>query len=113
MGNNDKLIKKKKLVVCFELKNENKIPEFLLQTLTFGMTRESRTSCETSLPSVVRTSPQQQQVEEQQQQLLSADGRTLLNLWLIPHFSQVLHMFHTLSVSVKPAELNVLDFIFS
>ena len=35
------------------------------------------------------------------QQLLSADGKTLLNLWFIPHFSQVLHMFKTLSVSVS------------
>lgn len=51
--------------------------------------------------SPVRNSgPHQQEVEEEQQ-LLSADGRTLLNLWFIPHFSQVLHMFQTLSVPVK------------
>ncbi|XP_051252376.1 uncharacterized protein si:ch73-242m19.1 isoform X2 [Dicentrarchus labrax] len=33
------------------------------------------------------------------QQLLSADGKNLLNLWFVPHFSQVLHMFKTLDVS--------------
>ncbi|XP_033180902.1 uncharacterized protein LOC113127098 isoform X2 [Mastacembelus armatus] len=27
------------------------------------------------------------------EQLMSADGKTLLNLWFIPHFSEVLHMF--------------------
>lgn len=66
---------------------------------------QNKTSCKILLSSVVRNS--QQQIEEDQQ-LLSADGRTLLNLWLIPHFSQILHMFHTLSVSVK---LNMLKFI--
>lgn len=35
------------------------------------------------------------------QQLLSADGKTLLNLWYIPHFSEVLHMFKTLEVLVR------------
>ncbi|KAL3968597.1 granzyme K [Sarotherodon galilaeus] len=33
------------------------------------------------------------------QQLLCADGRTLLNLWYIPHFTEVLRMFKTLDVS--------------
>ncbi|XP_070834690.1 uncharacterized protein [Chaetodon trifascialis] len=40
------------------------------------------------------------------QQLLSADGKTLLNLWFIPHFSQVLHMFSTLNVSACSAALH-------
>lgn len=39
--------------------------------------------------------------ERRPRQLLSADGRTLLNLWFIPHFSDVLHMFKTLDTSVR------------
>lgn len=35
------------------------------------------------------------------QQLLSADGKTLLNLWFLPHYSEVLHMFKTLNASVR------------
>ncbi|XP_044023592.1 uncharacterized protein si:ch73-242m19.1 isoform X2 [Siniperca chuatsi] len=40
------------------------------------------------------------------QQLLSADGKTLLNLWFIPHFSEVLHMFKTLNVSASATALH-------
>ncbi|KAM3594364.1 uncharacterized protein V6R79_006445 [Siganus canaliculatus] len=39
-------------------------------------------------------------------QLLSADGKTLLNLWFIPHFTQVLHMFETLDVLARAAALH-------
>ncbi|XP_053192243.1 uncharacterized protein si:ch73-242m19.1 [Scomber japonicus] len=39
-------------------------------------------------------------------QLLSADGKTLLNLWYIPHFTEVLHMFKTLEVSACAAALH-------
>lgn len=35
------------------------------------------------------------------QQLLCADGKTLFNLWCIPHFTEVLHMFKTLDVLVR------------
>ncbi|XP_071354884.1 uncharacterized protein [Trachinotus anak] len=38
-------------------------------------------------------------------QLLSADGKTLLNLWVVPHFSEVLHTFKTLEVSACAAAL--------
>ncbi|XP_047197601.1 coiled-coil domain-containing protein 162 isoform X2 [Hippoglossus stenolepis] len=48
----------------------------------------------------------QQQQQQQQQQLLSADGKTLLNLWVIPHFSEVLHMFKTLEISACAAALH-------
>ncbi|XP_019133387.2 uncharacterized protein si:ch73-242m19.1 [Larimichthys crocea] len=41
----------------------------------------------------------------QRRQLLSADGKTLLNLWFLPHFSQVLHVFKTLDVSECAAAL--------
>ncbi|TKS86985.1 Coiled-coil domain-containing protein 162 [Collichthys lucidus] len=41
----------------------------------------------------------------QRRQLLSADGKTLLNLWFLPPFSQVLHVFKTLDVSECAAAL--------
>ncbi|KAM6968645.1 coiled-coil domain-containing protein 162 [Tautogolabrus adspersus] len=41
-----------------------------------------------------------------QQQLLSPDGKTLQNLWCVPHFSEVLHMFKTLHVSACAAALH-------
>ncbi|XP_060918900.1 coiled-coil domain-containing protein 162 [Labrus mixtus] len=41
-----------------------------------------------------------------QQQLLSADGKTLQNLWFVPHFSEVLHMFKTLHVTACAAALH-------
>ncbi|XP_039992863.1 coiled-coil domain-containing protein 162-like [Xiphias gladius] len=40
------------------------------------------------------------------QQLLSADGKTLLDLWVIPRFSEVLHMFKTLEVSACATALH-------
>lgn len=43
----------------------------------------------------------------QRRQLLSADGKTLLNLWFLPHFSQVLHVFKTLDVSVRRLNLSL------
>uniref|UniRef100_UPI0037E99645 uncharacterized protein n=1 Tax=Semicossyphus pulcher TaxID=241346 RepID=UPI0037E99645 len=39
-------------------------------------------------------------------QLLSADGKTLLNLWFVPHFSDVLRMFKTLNVTACAAALH-------
>nr|XP_046268697.1 uncharacterized protein si:ch73-242m19.1 isoform X2 [Scatophagus argus] len=50
--------------------------------------------------------PEPRTFQRRPQQLLSADGKTLLNLWFIPHFSQVLHMFKTLSVSACAAALH-------
>ncbi|XP_073339210.1 uncharacterized protein [Pagrus major] len=50
--------------------------------------------------------PDPRTFQRRPQQLLSADGKTLLNLWFIPHFSQVLHMFKTLSVSACTAALH-------
>ncbi|XP_062252534.1 coiled-coil domain-containing protein 162-like isoform X2 [Platichthys flesus] len=38
--------------------------------------------------------------------LLFADGKALLNLWVIPHFSEVLHMFKTLEISACAAALH-------
>ncbi|XP_049452775.1 uncharacterized protein si:ch73-242m19.1 isoform X1 [Epinephelus fuscoguttatus] len=37
------------------------------------------------------------------QQFLSADGKTLLNLWYIPHFSEVLHVFKNVSQECSAA----------
>ncbi|KAG7510523.1 hypothetical protein JOB18_024247 [Solea senegalensis] len=39
-------------------------------------------------------------------QLLSADGNTLVSLWVIPHFSEVLHMFRTLEAPACAAALH-------
>ncbi|XP_034531399.1 coiled-coil domain-containing protein 162 [Notolabrus celidotus] len=43
---------------------------------------------------------------EQQQQLLSADGKTVLNLWFIPHFSETLYMFKTQQVPACASALH-------
>lgn len=36
--------------------------------------------------------------------LLSADGRTVLNLWFVPHYTEVLRMFRMLDDSVRHSE---------
>ncbi|XP_036928246.1 uncharacterized protein si:ch73-242m19.1 isoform X2 [Acanthopagrus latus] len=59
-----------------------------------------------SLDSGADLCPDPRTFQRRPQQLLSADGKTLLNLWFIPHFSQVLHMFKTLSVSACSAALH-------
>ncbi|XP_076013621.1 uncharacterized protein LOC143006168 [Genypterus blacodes] len=43
--------------------------------------------------------PDPRTFQRRSQQLLSADGEILLNLWFIPHYSDVLHMFKTLHIS--------------
>ncbi|XP_055361944.1 uncharacterized protein si:ch73-242m19.1 isoform X2 [Betta splendens] len=43
--------------------------------------------------------PNARTFQRRPQQLVSDDGRTLLNLWFIPHFSQVLRMFKTQDAS--------------
>ncbi|XP_067336381.1 uncharacterized protein si:ch73-242m19.1 isoform X1 [Channa argus] len=42
-----------------------------------------------------RVFPDPRTFQRRPQQLMSEDGKTLLNLWFIPHFSDVLHMFRT------------------
>uniref|UniRef100_A0AAQ6IJB5 Si:ch73-242m19.1 n=1 Tax=Anabas testudineus TaxID=64144 RepID=A0AAQ6IJB5_ANATE len=44
--------------------------------------------------------PNPRSFQRRPQQLMSEDGRTLINLWFIPHFSEVLHMFKTQDVLV-------------
>ncbi|XP_059209493.1 coiled-coil domain-containing protein 162-like [Centropristis striata] len=56
------------------------------------------------LDSGVNLSPDPRNFQRRPQQLLSADGKTLLNLWYIPHFSEVLHVFK--NISVCPAALH-------
>ncbi|XP_072221575.1 coiled-coil domain-containing protein 162 [Leuresthes tenuis] len=44
-------------------------------------------------------------LQDRPQQLLSDDGKTLLNLWYLPHYTEVLHVFATLDV---PAHVEAL-----
>ncbi|XP_068195776.1 coiled-coil domain-containing protein 162-like [Antennarius striatus] len=55
-------------------------------------------AAESTLDSGADLCPDPRTFQRRPQQLLSADGKTLLNLWFIPHFSQVLHMFKRLDV---------------
>ncbi|CAK6966026.1 uncharacterized protein si:ch73-242m19.1 [Scomber scombrus] len=50
--------------------------------------------------------PDPRTFQRRPRQLLSADGKTLLNPWFIPHFTEVLHMFKTLEVSACAAALH-------
>ncbi|XP_074517834.1 coiled-coil domain-containing protein 162-like [Sebastes fasciatus] len=52
------------------------------------------------LDSGVNLCPDPRTFQCRPQQLLSADGKTVLNLWYIPHFSEVLHVFKSVSVCV-------------
>ncbi|KAF7666918.1 hypothetical protein LDENG_00087360 [Lucifuga dentata] len=52
-----------------------------------------------SLDEEANLCPDPRSFQRRPQQLMSADGETLLNLWFIPHFSQVLHMFKMLDIS--------------
>ncbi|KAM7376223.1 hypothetical protein PAMP_005966 [Pampus punctatissimus] len=58
------------------------------------------------LDSGVDCCPDPRTFRRRPQQFLSADGKTLFNLWYIPHFSEVLHMFRTLEVSASAAALD-------
>ncbi|XP_042292989.1 uncharacterized protein si:ch73-242m19.1 isoform X2 [Thunnus maccoyii] len=57
------------------------------------------------LDSGVDLRPDPRTFKRRPQRLLSADGKTLLNLWYIPDFSEVLHMFKTLEVLACSAAL--------
>ncbi|XP_053290812.1 coiled-coil domain-containing protein 162 [Pleuronectes platessa] len=63
-------------------------------------TREQTSSTKATVDSGVDLPP------DPSSTLLSADGKTLLNLWVIPHFSEVLHMFKTLEISACAAALH-------
>ncbi|XP_045918386.1 uncharacterized protein si:ch73-242m19.1 isoform X3 [Micropterus dolomieu] len=78
------------------------IPSIRQSHFMIGKTNEPRAI----LDSGVDLCPDTRTFPHQPQQVLSADGKTLLNLWFIPHFTEVLHMFKTLNVSACATALH-------
>nr|XP_020463698.1 uncharacterized protein LOC109964611 isoform X3 [Monopterus albus]XP_020463699.1 uncharacterized protein LOC109964611 isoform X3 [Monopterus albus]XP_020463700.1 uncharacterized protein LOC109964611 isoform X3 [Monopterus albus] len=58
------------------------------------------------LDSGVGVCPDPRTFQRRPQQLMSVDGKTLCNLWFIPHCSEVLHMFKTQDVSASAEALH-------
>ncbi|XP_074547863.1 uncharacterized protein LOC141806315 isoform X3 [Halichoeres trimaculatus] len=77
----------------------DEIPSIQKSYFTMGPAHNHKTSQDSGsdVNSDLRTS--------QQQQLLSADGETVLNVWLIPHFSEILHMYKTQPASACASAL--------
>ncbi|XP_017555415.2 uncharacterized protein si:ch73-242m19.1 isoform X3 [Pygocentrus nattereri] len=77
------------IALCYSLTSLlDKLPDIGQTHFVVGQANESR--------SEKGFQPDPRIFQPRPRQLLSADGKTLLNLWFIPHFSEVLIMFKTL-----------------
>ncbi|XP_036448688.1 coiled-coil domain-containing protein 162 [Colossoma macropomum] len=83
------------IAFCYSLTSLlDKLPDIGQTHFVVGQANESRrdVDCEKGFQPDPRT------FQPRPRQLLSADGKSLLNLWFIPHYSEVLIMFKTLEV---------------
>ncbi|XP_029350211.1 uncharacterized protein LOC115036227 [Echeneis naucrates] len=88
---------------CYSLTSVlDDVPSIRRSHFTTQQTSESKIN----LDSGVELCPDPRTSGCRPQQLLSADGKAVVDLWAVPHFSEVLHMFKTLEVSVGATALH-------
>ncbi|XP_023276766.1 uncharacterized protein LOC111665883 [Seriola lalandi dorsalis] len=101
---------KRSLIIDFLMKFNTQMSQYCVRAQILAY-YYSLTSLLDDVPSVRQSHFTTQQASEhtfgrQHRQLLSADGKALLNLWVVPHFSEVLHMFKTLQVTACATALH-------